>query len=459
MEGILSKLDVYTKQWASNLTEDDIAKLLQAVYKLPGLLETLKFTPHPIINLNVDESTADTLSEKIEKSQKAADIGKAGEVKFADICQRLPANYHVQDTSKQGKKGDFIITYSDAGVTKRCMIDIKNYSSTVPKKEIDKFYEDLTFGSYDAGLIISYRSKFVGIADHVFVEETCLPCGKIPVMYLVTSDEELILQSIQLLIAKSVVHQSKDINIDRIESLIESINGALSNSSDVRRLLSELQVSIAKSIQKCQENLVTHEAHVKKSLREMGSCVSKVLINRILPHVPKINARDDNAEPSIAGSPHENLTPVVEEKSETRNSAYRPPLPRKASVKNIHPSQVQEVEEVEIIVDTSADQEAAMQKICKSDRAVFAELLSLAWDDIDYPLSGKVLCELTSTNLLLRINALKTKTSVTMDFLNEIEIPEADLTPLTHKITKDDSFICVLDDNLIEFIKKYMHFA
>ena len=58
--------------------------------------------------------------------------------------------------------------------------------------------------------------------------------------------------------------------------------------------------------------------------------------------------------------------------------------------------------------------------------------------------------------MILRVNALKTKTSITMDFLEELEIPETEFESITHKITKDNSFVCVMDSHLIAFIKKYM---
>lgn len=428
MEGILSKLDVYTKAWASNLTEDDVAKLLQAVYKLPGLLETLQCKPDTSEELdrfeelldrleNVDKSDgSDRLAaldsfEKLDRSEKAANIGKCGERKFAEICQRLPGNYTLQDTSKQGKKGDFIVTYSECGVIRKCLIDIKNYSTTVPKKEIDKFMEDLAFGSYDAGLLVSYSTKFAGIAEHLYIQDECLSSGKIPIMYLVSQDESMILTAIELLIAKTIIPTQKNADIDRIESLVSTVNNSLSNSSDVRRMLSDLQSQISKSIQKCQENLVTHEAHIKRAVKELSGCVSKVMVDRIMPHVPKVETRIDNVEPISAGS--------------------------------------------QINLDTP-EKADAVTKICKQDRQVFDELLTLNWDDIDYPSDSKVVCELTSKNMILRVNALKTKTSITMDFLEELEIPETEFESITHKITKDNSFVCVMDSHLIAFIKKYM---
>lgn len=390
MEIILSKLDVYTKSWASNLTEDDVAHLLQAVYKLPGLLETLQCT----------------------KSDKAALIGKDGEVKFAELCQRLPGNYTLQDTSKQGKHGDFVITYSNCGIIRKCLVDIKNYTSSIPKKEIDKFMEDLSFGSYDAGLIISFNTKFSGIAEHLCIQDECLPCGKIPVMYLVSKNEDIILSAVELLISKTFVVDKKNADVDRIESLVETVNNSLTNSSDVRRMLSELQIQIAKSIQKCQENLVTHEAHIKRSVKELSNCVSKIMIDRIIPYIPKIDTRTDNVE-SISAGLQKNLDP-----------------PAKSM---------------------------AITKIYKSDREIFDELVSLNWNNADYSDDDKNICELTSKNMIAKVIAFKTKTNVVIDFIEALEIPDDAFDHVTHKINKDDSFVCLLDKYLLEFIKIYMN--
>ena len=428
MEAILDKLDVYTRQWAMTLTLDDVAKLLQAVYKLPGLLETLKhvtYTPaEEPPNNDLLEKRLDTLASNTrtimhlltEPSAPAATIGKVGEDKFMKICRSLPVNYKVQDTSKQGKKGDFIITYTYMGIIKRCLVDVKNYTTTIPKKEVDKFFEDLSFGSYDAGLLISYNSKFVGIAEHIHIEEPCLPCGKIPVMYLSSTVDLLILQAIELIIAKSIIQQNKDVNIDRIESLIEHINNALSNSADVRRMLSELQTTVSKSVQKCQENLITHESHIKRSIREMSSCISKAMIQKIIPLVPVLEQRADNIDPD---QPIQTVTDLP-------------------------------------AIDLQSIETDTIYKVCKQDYQTYSELLELPWADIDNNPPSKHICELLSKNMFVKVTALKKKTTVFIDFQQEIEIPEGEFDGVIYKLTKDNTFVCQLNSNLVNFIKKYM---
>ena len=345
----------------------------------------------------------------------------------------MPSNFTVKDTSKQGHKGDFVITYSRDGTVKTCMIDIKNYSSTVPKKEIDKFLEDLTFGTYDCGLLISYNTKFVGIPEHIYFEDFMSSSGKIPVLYLTSNEPEIILQAVQLVISKTIISAEKSLEITKAEAIIETINSALVQSADTRRLLSELVSNTSKTAQKCQEHLVTHEAHIKKALRELSGCISKVMINKILPHVPKLEARQDNLTEEFKKTDFLAGT--------TANDIPANDIPDN----NVHTNDINTTSEVKRI-----------SMIYKPDRNNYETLVSLNWEEVVYP-NDKTICELRSKNITLKVNALKTKTTVILDFLESIEIDETEFTALTYRVSKDDSFICTLDEPLIKFIKKFMN--
>lgn len=396
MEGILSKLDPYTKAWASKLTEDDMAKLLQGIYQLPGLIEALCI-----------------------KSEKSANIGKYGEHKFSEICQKLPGNYTIQDTSKQGKMGDFIINYSNNGVVKKVLVDIKNYSITVPKKEIEKFHEDITYGSYDAGLMISYNTKFVGIAEHIFIDDVCLPTGKIPIMYLSTKDESIILTAIELITNKVIVTDQKNMDINSIEILIESINNSLANSAIVRRNLSDLQMTVSKNIQKCQENLMAHEMVVKKSIKEMSKYISKIMVDDLTKIAPKIESRIDNIDEkilsnssnfdntsnfsnsSIFDNSHSGLQklskrPVSIHDMLRNNKNTSHSIPHKTFIEELHSDEIDLSSHNNVADDLyssiefnsqeqdSINEDYILLKIKGSDRSIVRKLLNLTWTKTEY---------------------------------------------------------------------------
>ena len=245
-------------------------------------------------------------------------------------------------------------------------------------------------------------------------------------MYLSSNDDLLIAQSVELIIAKTIIDQSRDVNIDNIEAILEHINSSLANSADVRRMLSELQAGVSKSVQKCQENLITHESHIKRSIREMSRCITKAMVKKITTLAPEIESRADNIDPSQPITTDVDLSPIGDDIT------------------------------YEITYDDNNIQDIFMQKGCKSDRNLFAELLLLPWLISDYQPISKYICELSSKNMLLKVVALKTKTTIFIEFQNEIEIPDCEFNGIIYKISKDNLFICQLNEPLLTFIKKYM---
>lgn len=303
---ILNLLDRRTAEWAGGLTAQDFATILQSVHSIPGVMHALR----------ASYSTQPTQLE----SQSAAEIGKQGEANFARICRALPENYQVINTAKQGKAGDFIIHYSAGRVKKSCLVDIKKYTTTVPKKELDKFYEDLTYGSYDAGLIISYSTKFVGISDNIYLEQKDLSYGSIPVMYLANVSEDLILQAIKILMLRVTAQAKHDADLDKLGGILSCINSALSQSAITRRILTELGTTVNTSIQRCIEQLITLEVQVKRSIAEISCIMDKSKCVEEAPFVmpppaPPVTPREDNLTTDVIKLPPQPDLPPQESKN------------------------------------------------------------------------------------------------------------------------------------------------
>jgi hypothetical protein len=250
MQQILNHLSEPVRNWVSQLKDEELASILNTVYI------TSKIPPET-------------------KVYGSAELGKHGEKLFELLCDKLPTNYKVINTSKQGKNGDFVIEYTIDNIVYKCLVDIKNYKHTVPKKEIEKFYEDLSYSNYDGGLLISYQSKFVGIAQSVIIEEKVLSSRKYPIMFVSGLSNDLLLKCVELLFAKIDTNMSKSRTYQKIENCVEYINNATQQSNITRRLLSELQTSMATQIQKCQENLLSMEVQIKHAVDQMIVTESK----------------------------------------------------------------------------------------------------------------------------------------------------------------------------------------
>jgi hypothetical protein len=92
------------------------------------------------LNREAFEKAEKLLNKNLYKSSKAK--GDEGEDIFSYLSETFKDfnGYKIENKSKQGHKGDFHLYFKDFNV----LVDSKNYTSNIQKKEIDKIKEDLT---------------------------------------------------------------------------------------------------------------------------------------------------------------------------------------------------------------------------------------------------------------------------------------------------------------------------
>lgn len=406
-KNVADLLDLRTREWVMNLRAEDLSVILQSIYRIPGVMHSLRSM---------------LAGSQSDSNQCAAEIGKQGEATFATLCKSLPENYQVVNTAKQGKAGDFIIYYTEGRIKKSCLVDIKKYSTTVPKKELDKFYDDLTFGCYDAGLIISYSTKFAGIHDNIFLEQKDMSYGKIPIMYLANIPDDFIIHAIKIIMMKTIVAADKEISSTKLESMLNYINSALAQSSMTRRTLSDLNHSVSNTIQKCQEQLVSLEIQVKRTINEISGLIDTTIASDYAKLKPEpIPARDDNlTEPLVLDLKNlPEIPPYVEGENTKQPIETVRPVPPRMTLGKLRESKKH-------MIDSS--------RICQKDHPLIKQLSLMEWDTID---------DLTLENaaITIRLVPLKTKTKVILEqaidglddlmelFKSKSEELQADLTP------------------------------
>jgi len=105
-------------------------------------------------------------SEKLFlRKQNSSLIGADGEeICLSNLTLLFPAA-KIEDTHTEAGRGDFFFNYKDINL----MIENKNYSRNVPKKEIDKFYRDIENNSDILGGILCSQKS--GIANR---EDFCI---------------------------------------------------------------------------------------------------------------------------------------------------------------------------------------------------------------------------------------------------------------------------------------------
>jgi hypothetical protein len=93
-----------------------------------------------------------TFGRFIEKSKTSAGTGLIGEEFVEQILSKIGYGIHYENVARWGHQGDFKIMFPKSQVT--ILLEVKNFAGTqtsLPKKDIDKFFMDLNEASYHAG--------------------------------------------------------------------------------------------------------------------------------------------------------------------------------------------------------------------------------------------------------------------------------------------------------------------
>ena len=126
--------------------------------KLMGPLKELLQQSEEKINGNID----DKLGSLIGKNSSM--LGKFAENIYEKILKRSFPQFTITNTATSGDKcGDIVIdTNSSLG---KISIESKNYETSVPKDQIDKFKRDLKNSGINYGVMISTDSQITGKTD------------------------------------------------------------------------------------------------------------------------------------------------------------------------------------------------------------------------------------------------------------------------------------------------------
>lgn len=263
-------LPAHIQEWVSSIPDEKLADIFKSLYEV-CICEPSK----PVLNFSLVEPKPSGLAQGNQTSNEnktslvPALIGLQGEYKFEEICKKLPNNFRLINTAKVGHKGDFIIEYDYKGRLYRCLVDIKKYNKSVPTSEIDKFYSDLEYNNFDAGLMMSLNSRFTGITDRVYLTDATVSCSKIPVMFLSELDESLVVDCINMLMVKATIVQSTAIPADKITMGLNYINMMLDNLGTIRYNLKTLKISTQDHIDKMSDMLIQQQIKIKQTLNIM----------------------------------------------------------------------------------------------------------------------------------------------------------------------------------------------
>lgn len=134
LEIALSQIEIYKEGNSASLNEE-----LNKVNQKYDLLLQEKDRQNQLNREAFDKATM-LISKNLNKS--SISIGDDGEQIFENLADTFKdfENYKIENKSKQGHKGDFHLFFKDFNI----LVDSKNYSGSVQKKEIIKIESDLS---------------------------------------------------------------------------------------------------------------------------------------------------------------------------------------------------------------------------------------------------------------------------------------------------------------------------
>jgi hypothetical protein len=137
LENAMDKLKTYEKDMTSSLQEE--IKKVKEKYDL--LLE--EKDKQNQLNREAFDKATNLINKTINKS--SISIGDDGEQIFENLSDTFKdfTGYKIENKAKQGHKGDFHLFFKDFNI----LIDSKNYTGSVQKKEILKIESDLNANS------------------------------------------------------------------------------------------------------------------------------------------------------------------------------------------------------------------------------------------------------------------------------------------------------------------------
>jgi len=202
----------------------------------------------------------DTMQESIMSIQKINENsffkGKVGEDKMKQILTMLFPKNEIEDTHSQPGRGDFIITCKN---DKKILIDNKDYSSNVPKKEIDKFEKDIRENADVFGGVLISNSSGVSKKDDFQIDII----NSKPVMYLHKTNND---------------NNKIKCAIDLIESIL-CANHIDFQDKEICDKLCKISSEIKRKINKIKRDMDKHTKNIIETVLNIETLVKDVFLN------------------------------------------------------------------------------------------------------------------------------------------------------------------------------------
>lgn len=153
-------------------------------------------------------------------------------------------------------------------VGKSVLVEVKNYSTTVPYKEIEKFHRDLdTNVNMVGGLFISLRSPITKIGKSISFTKR----NHQYIIYLTSPDRDTILTMTGLLFD---INEHRVVNVDKLAREIDNLEELRANLVQTHSSMSDLKSTFDRSIDLIIKQTYMLESKFGESIRNLAESVA-----------------------------------------------------------------------------------------------------------------------------------------------------------------------------------------
>lgn len=218
---------------------------------------------------NIDTLTS-KLTEQMEKNQmysKSTLLGGAGQSDIMDLLNGSflsREGWFIEDTSGIPEKGDIHIIPPDSNTKGSVLVEIKNYTRSIPKHEILKFKRDLMKNDVGCGIFISLQTSIQGYANRsveMIMDEK--EVNK-PIIYLQGRDERDILAQWVLIMSKITV------------DLFNKVSSKMDQTITAQEVQSHINTIIDR-IKPIQSQITTLTSSFQENIKVLTNLVTKLL--------------------------------------------------------------------------------------------------------------------------------------------------------------------------------------
>src|SRR3989344_1386024 len=200
---------------------------------------------------------------------KSVELGQIGEDYVRRIIEK---KYKLEDTRHTGGKGDYC-------VENKIIVEVKNYSGPVPTREIEKFRRDMIQTNKRGGIMISLGSPIMGKRNFK-IEWEKRRKSEVPLLYIRTKEEELILTSIEILLVNIDVIEKKELECDVreleiLKTVIENMRKVIEDIDPMIEDHNKIVVETRKSHEKMIEKLETHRIEIIRETKKIIELYNK----------------------------------------------------------------------------------------------------------------------------------------------------------------------------------------